>query len=285
MNKPQKWLSVTVRAAGSAREAIENYMFELGSCGTEDLPGAFRCYFAEPWEDESLRSLINNFIQEIGLSGFSCSAASYEIIGIQDWGAGWKKYFKPVKVGARFIVKPPWEAVTDKDRLIIDINPALAFGTGTHETTQLVMELMEKEIFPNCRVLDAGTGSGVLAISAVKLGADSVIGFDIDQDALQNAAENAELNGVSSRINFICGNLDSLEVTPRDIIFANINRKVLVKLIPNLKLFMTEETVLILSGILIEDHHHIQTVLHENYLNIEDCFEKGDWEALSVRMA
>ncbi|MBN2414782.1 50S ribosomal protein L11 methyltransferase [bacterium] len=271
---------MSVSAEGGAREAVENYLFELGCSGTDRIPGGVRGWFPEPYDRARLEQALISFVDNLNEIGEQCSRPELAVVEAEDWSAGWKQYFKPVRIGSRFTVKPPWEQVVDQGRIVIDINPALAFGTGTHETTQLVMELMEPLVTPGCRVLDCGTGSGLLAIAAVLLGAGSVRAFDIDQDALDNAVENSGLNTVSDRIEFICGTLDRVPPDPCDLVFANINRLVLVELIPSFSSYLDRDGHLILSGILSEEAHIIRHALEMAGFGVQDARRKGEWEAV-----
>lgn len=280
MNNPRTWLAVSVSAAGGAREAVENFLFELGCSGTERISGGVRGWFPEPYDRPQIDASLTLFIDGLQQIGEECAPPDLTVVEAEDWSAGWKQYFKPVYVGTRFIVKPPWEQVTDQNRIVIDINPALAFGTGTHETTQLVMELMEACVTPDCRVLDCGTGSGLLAIAAVTLGAGAAYAFDIDADALENAVENSGLNGVADRITFTCGTLNRIPSQSFDLIFANINRMVLLEMIPALPAYMQQDGHLILSGILSEEVHIIRGALERAELGVKKVRRKGEWIAL-----
>ena len=126
----------------------------------------------------------------------------------EDWINNWKKYFKPIPVGKKLLIRPTWEeAENPEDRKILHLEPGLAFGTGTHETTRLCMELLEEYVKPGATLLDVGCGSGILSVAGLLLGADSAVGVDIDELAVKTALQNAELNGVKDRFTGICGNL------------------------------------------------------------------------------
>lgn len=282
MNKPERWLSVTIPGRRGALEAVENFLFELGCCGLENLENGVRAWFPEPWDERGIKRRLTRYGESLMQMGADPLECTFSEIDREDWGEGWKKYFKPVTVGSRFLVRPPWESAPVPDRLEIIINPALAFGTGTHETTQLVMELMEELAAPGCRVLDSGTGSGVLALAAVKLGAGSVTAFDIDPDALANAAENLALNGAQAKVRLVHGGLADLPPQQYDLVLANINRHVLVSLIPHFVPFLKKGGSMILSGILIEEHEHLLAALSGAGFDIRQQRRKGEWEALIV---
>ena len=169
----------------------------------------------------------------------------------EDWSTAWKKYYTPVKVGERLVVCPSWEQYAPHaGEVIVKLDPGMAFGTGTHESTRLCMQLMERCIKPHARVLDVGCGSGILAVAALLLGAESAVGVDIDETAVQVAGENAALNGVAARSRFICGNLADKITGKYDLIFANIVADVILAFAPDIPAYLEKGGVFIASGII-----------------------------------
>ncbi|MFR7986622.1 MAG: 50S ribosomal protein L11 methyltransferase, partial [Clostridia bacterium] len=140
----------------------------------------------------------------------------------EDWINNWKKYFHPIPVGNKLLIRPTWEEAPDTGRIVLHLEPGLAFGTGTHETTRLCLELLEQYVSPGCDVLDVGCGSGILSVAALLLGAQKAVGVDIDELAVKTAVENAQINEVSGRFTAICGNLTEQVSGQYQVVVANI---------------------------------------------------------------
>ncbi len=265
-------------ASGAAAEGIANFYLELGAGGTQSERGEVIGFFDESADVDALSSALGLYIIACRDLDLDISDATVKRLPVEDWSVGWKKYFKPVRAGRRCVVKPPWEAWTPADDdIVIDINPALAFGTGTHETTRLCLRLLEDSLRPGDAVLDAGTGSGILSIAAVKLGAGSVLSFDIDADALGNAFENVQQNGVADKIELICSVLDSIKPRPFDVICANINRLVLIDLIPQLRAYVTHNTNVLISGLLDSDAADLEAVFKLSGFYVDKKIQEGMW--------
>ena len=203
----------------------------------------------------------------------------------ESWQDSWKKHWKPTRVGQSLIVCPSWEEyAASPGQTIIRLDPGMAFGTGTHDSTRLCMELAERAVRPGARVLDLGCGSGILAITALLLGADSALGIDIDPVAVRVCAENAALNGVQQRAAFRVGSLAQGVPEQYDLIFANIIADVILQLIPDLPRLLSPGGAFITSGILSERAGEIQAALTGVGLRLSAKLESGGWAALELKM-
>ena len=201
----------------------------------------------------------------------------------EDWINNWKKYFKPIPVGEKLLVRPTWEEVKDSGgRIVLDLDPGLAFGTGTHETTRLCMELLEKYVQPGMDVLDVGCGSGILSVAALLLGAGKAVGVDIDELAVKTAVENAEINHVADRFTGICGNLTDKVTGKYDIVVANIVADVIIMLTKDVEQFMKPDTVYLMSGIIDTREQDVLAAVEQHFEIIDRKEEKG-WVALSAK--
>ena len=202
----------------------------------------------------------------------------------EDWINNWKKYFKPIPVGERLLVRPIWEDEYDAGgRAVLHLEPGLAFGTGTHETTRLCMELLEKYVKPGDEMLDMGCGSGILSVAGLLLGAGRAVGVDIDPLAVKTAVANAEVNGVADRFTGICGNLAEKVSGTFDIVAANIVADVVILLTKDAPRFMKPDTVYILSGIIDTREDDVLACLADRFELIDRREEKG-WVALAAKL-
>ena len=201
----------------------------------------------------------------------------------EDWINNWKQYFKPIPVGEKLLIRPTWEEVEDAGgRTVLDLDPGLAFGTGTHETTRLCMELLERYVTPGMEVLDVGCGSGILSVAALLLGAEKAVGVDIDELAVKTADENAEINHVADRFTGICGNLTDKITGKYDIVVANIVADVIIQLTKDVEQFMKPETLYLMSGIIDTREQDVLAAIAPHFAVVDRKEEKG-WVALSAK--
>ena len=202
----------------------------------------------------------------------------------EDWINNWKKYFKPIPVGNKILIRPTWEDEYDaKGRVVLHLEPGLAFGTGTHETTRLCLELLEKYSKENTNVLDMGCGSGILSVASLLLGAKNAVGVDIDALAVKTAIENAKINNVSDKFTGICGNLTDKVTGTFDIVLANIVASIVIILSKDAPKFMNKDSVYIVSGIIDTREQEVLDELCKQFEVIERKEEKG-WIAMALKL-
>jgi ribosomal protein L11 methyltransferase len=285
MNKITVWTEIIISAEDAAREALANFFFEHESCGVEEIGNFIKGYFAGSLVSGDLRSYLNIYLESLRDLGFSVGTPEFNTIPAQDWNRQWRKNFKPIKVTSRIIVKPPWEKCNCfGNQVVVDIMPRMAFGTGTHETTQLCLALLEIYMKPGEAVLDIGTGSGILAITAAKLGARCVLAVDTDEHAVENAIENVVQNGVEGRVEILKGTVDSIVSRTFDLILANINRNILTTLLPNLKRLCQKKTKIVLSGILRSEKDDMGKVILNSGCSIKEVRCMGEWLGYVIRL-
>ncbi len=256
---------------------LSDYDFD----GFEQLKDRLIAWIPENRMNDVTREEIEQLLMRFG-SGAHIIAEKRE--EPRNWNAEWESTIKSMKVG-RFLVKPTWEKVPeDEDLITLEIDPKMAFGTGYHETTRLMLRIMPDNISKGDFVIDAGTGTGILAIAAIKLGADRAFGFDIDEWSYENAIENIWLNGVQDKIEIKEGGTEQLkECDQADVIIANINTHILVDIADELLAKLRPRGILLLSGLLTVDE---QTILsHPEYrkLSHKKTITEGDWIAMSFR--
>ena len=217
-------------------------------------------------------------------------APSIQVIEQADWSESWKVHYRPIRIGRRLVIVPAWLENPHPERIAIRIDPGMAFGTGTHPTTQLCLELAEAYLGERIgtSVIDLGCGTAILAIAALKLGASQAVGVDIDAEAVTAARENAEANGVIERLELGVGSLEELRrgeygLQAADLVLANILAPVLGRLLDEgLGDILKPWGVLVLSGILAEQVEEVQAALERNDLRLIEKRQMGDWVALAA---
>ena len=202
----------------------------------------------------------------------------------EDWANSWKEYYKPIKIGEKIVIVPAWEKYTQQDgEIIVRMDPGMAFGTGTHETTRLVIKLLEKYIKNGMRVADVGCGSGILAICASKLGAAECKAYDIDPVAVKVANENIKdsgLTNVSCEVSDLLRHVDKSK--PYDVICANIVADIIIRMMPDVGAFMNESSVILASGIIIERSQDVISAFEAHGFKIVERVDENGWCALAV---
>ena len=203
----------------------------------------------------------------------------------QDWLNNWRQYFNVLPIGNRLLIRPTWRENYDAgDRKVINIDPGLAFGTGSHETTRLCLETLENHITENCgySVLDVGCGSGILSIASVLLGADRAFGVDIDEMAVKTARENSELNGLADKIDIVCGNLTDKVSGKYDIVVANIVADAIIMLSKDVRKFLKPDGVYIMSGIIDTRADEVINEVGKDF-EITQIHNQNGWVCLEAR--
>ncbi|MBQ3483667.1 MAG: 50S ribosomal protein L11 methyltransferase [Clostridia bacterium] len=211
-----------------------------------------------------------------------------EMIGVneEDWANSWKAYYKTLHIGKRMVIVPAWEDYTPAEgEIVVRMDPGMAFGTGTHETTRLVIELLEQYTKKGTRVLDVGCGSGILAICASKLGAAECRAYDIDPVAVRVAEENVKDSG---QTNVICGVSDLLRQVDLtggkyDLVCANIVADIIIRMAPDVGNYMKDDAILLASGIITERAEEVVAALETNALRVVERHDDNGWSALVVQ--
>ena len=208
-----------------------------------------------------------------------------EIVNDEDWKDKWKENFKTQKISKTIVVKPSWETLNkcdfNEDVKVIEMDPGMAFGTGTHETTSMCIELLEEYGCERKEILDVGTGTGILAIAAALLGAEHIDAVDIDTDAVSVAKENVTNNKQEDKINVMEGDLTKGLAVKADIVVANLISSLVIYLAKSVKEHMKNDGVFIVSGILIEQKKQVVEELAKEGLVLNNALEKNDWCALA----
>ena len=203
-----------------------------------------------------------------------------------DWENNWKKYFKPMPVGERLLIRPIWEQEYDAgDRAVLHLEPGLAFGSGTHDTTRLCLESLEKYANEGKSILDVGCGSGILSIAGLLLGADSAVGVDIDALAVKTARENGKTNGFDEpKFTALQGSLTDKVTGKFDIIVANIVADIIIVLCRDVKRYLNDGGVFITSGIIEPREQDVLAAFAENGIEVVERHESGGWLCFEARV-
>ncbi|RRG61770.1 50S ribosomal protein L11 methyltransferase [Clostridioides difficile] len=310
------WIEVTIKTTTEAVEPITNILYEQGAGGAviEDPKDfLFQKKNELDWdyvEEEVFKKneeddvLIKTYVSEeknvmkfveiikqkvLGLKDFGIDigegSVSLDQVNEADWANAWKAYYKPTKVGQRVVVKPTWEdyAMQDGD-LIIELDPGMAFGTGTHETTSMCIRELEKYVNKDSKVFDIGCGSGILAIAAAKLGAKEVVAVDLDEVAVKVAKENVLENKVEKSVSVMHGNLTDVIKDKADVIVANIIADIIKILAKDVQNFMKEDAIFISSGIILDKVEEVKESLIENGFEIVEVQKLGEWSAIVSKL-
>lgn len=239
----------------------------------------------------SLKNMLDNLKERDVQNKWGRLEAVLKSVKEEDWANNWKQYFKPLKIGKKLLIKPSWENCDNTDeRTILEIDPASSFGTGQHNTTKLCLELLEKAVRPGDRILDLGCGSGILSIGGMLLGAKEAVAVDIEQNAVETAAENAAKNNISlESYHSLCGDIVSDKTLRNkiggnyDIITANIVADILIAMSKLFKDFLKPEAILIISGIITERKSEVSdAVVSAGFKVIEEAESEG-WAAIMLR--
>lgn len=303
------WVEIKVKTTTEAIEAVSNIFYEAGVAGVviEDPKIYLRPHDPDEWdyldipegldfevaqvtgyltEDSSLAEraqVIRDRISKLPSYGLDIGKGEVALTTISEanWGQAWKKYYKPTHVGKNIVIKPSWEVYAPKtDEVIIELDPGMAFGTGTHETTMLCLEILEKYIKKDSTVIDVGCGSGILSIACGKLGAKQVLAIDKDKNAVRIAGENIKRNNLDTCIQAAAGDKLADINIKADIIVANIIADVVIELSKDAALYLEDNGIFITSGIIKDRKLSVIEALEKNGFDLIQQFEKGEWVAL-----
>lgn len=318
-----KWHEITIYTTEEATEALADYMHRMGAGGVSieesgsldrprdtslgqwfeyplnDIPegeAELKAYFAEEGTDiEQTLAEVRSFVASLPSFGLDAGKAeiTWRTVDEEDWANSWKQYYKPVRISERLTVKPTWEEYTASDEeIVIELDPGMAFGTGTHPTTLLCLRTLEKVIQPGDEVIDVGTGSGILAIAAAKLGASRVLALDLDPVAVSSTQENVKLNQLT-QITVAESDLlsvldhadkDQLGVTlPVQLVVSNILAEIIVTFTEDVYKALQSEGRFIASGIITAKEQLVTDKLIETGFVIEARYQEEDWVALVAR--
>jgi ribosomal protein L11 methyltransferase len=289
------WLEVSVKVNHEAAEAVAEVLgrhaaagvvFELDPKGRGETPVTVRAYLAVDDEIENRQRKVEEALAHLSHIWPIIPAPSFHPIADQDWTALWKEKIQVLHLGRRVVIKPTWRAYRPKEgEVVLEMDPGMAFGTGLHPTTRLCVEAVERLVQPGMSVLDLGTGTGILAMAAARLGARHVLGVDIDSEAVLAATRNVRTNALSDRVSIERGSLSDVTDT-YDLIVANILAPVIITMAAaGLADRLAPTGSLVVSGILEEQIAEVTTALATHGLQVTEERIQEEWAALSARRA
>lgn len=303
------WIEVTVVTSSEATEAVSGFFYNTGVKGvsiidSEDVelkkrnPGDWdyfdetildikagavvKGYFKKDENFDEYLEYIKESVEKLPEFGFDKGegVVTAAKVNEEEWENNWKKYYKPTKIGDKILVKPIWENYEPKDNdVIVELDPGMAFGTGTHETTRMCIKSLEKYVDKNSVVFDIGTGSGILSISASKLGAEKVIAVDLDPVAVDSARKNVSYNHIDN-VEVLHGDLMEVVEGKADIVVANIIADVIIFLAEGIKKFIKKEGYFISSGIILSRQEDVINKLKSCGLEILEVINDGEWACI-----
>lgn len=308
------WIEVRVITKSEALEPISGIFYSLDCKGVaiedpEDILGreqgpltwdfadinvlehkgkvaVVKAYFAEEDNIEDVLAYVNERLEELKEMGLDLGEAKveHEKMHEEDWANTWKQYYKPSKVGEKIVVKPIWEEYEAKENeLVVDLDPGMAFGTGTHETTRMCIQALERYVKEESTVFDVGCGSGILAIAAAKLGAKLAVGVDLDPVAVESSIENVGYNNLSN-IEILHGNLVEVIHGKADIVVANILAEIICILTDDVKRVLKDGGIFITSGIIHDRVNMVCEKLEATGFEVIEKNRDGEWNCIVAKL-
>jgi ribosomal protein L11 methyltransferase len=283
---PRSHIELAIGTETAAFDTITGALSIEGFEGFWEDGNILRAYIAEDrWHADRLDGLRMNLARITSDLALPPPSLTLTPVADQNWNRSWEETIRPIRVTERIVIAPTWHPFTaGPGDIVLTIDPKMSFGTGYHETTRLMLGLLERHLTSGARVLDAGTGTGILAIAALKLGAASALGFDIDEWSYANALENARLNGVSGLFTVRQGDLPSVTESGFDLIAANIQKNVIEEMLPGLVSRLAPAGTLLVSGLLTVDRDSIVATLTGGGLALEDERREGEWIAYAGKL-
>lgn len=301
------WLELTVQAHPDAVESVSELLsrYTTGGVAIEEpielidegqeyrvlagQPVQVHAYVPTDGKEEEARQRIAEGLWHLSsLGAHFVGELQTRTVNEEDWANAWKEYYYVTHIGTRLVIRPSWREYTAKDtEVVLTLDPGMAFGTGLHPTTRMCLEQVEKRVQPGMRVLDVGTGSGILAIAAAKLGAASVYAIDNSSVAVESAQANAAMNELDERIQVVLGVLDEAEAArvagQYDLVVANIIAHIIGSIAPQLARVLAPDGLLVVSGIIEARRHDAEDPLLAAGLELVEQTMIEDWLALVYR--
>jgi len=287
------WVEVVVETGEEASEALTNFLWELGAVGVveeslDGTPGRLRAFYPIGSDPDTLATGVNVYLDGLRALGLDAGLrARVAPLADADWSAAWREHFRPLPVGRRLLVAPPWDLPATSERLVLAIEPGRAFGTGHHGTTAGCLTLLETLIAHDlpARALDLGTGSGILAVAAARLGVEEIVACDSDPDAVAATEGNACRNGVAGHVRPLLADAATLAVEPAPLVLANLLAAAHRALAGRYRELVVPGGVLVLGGLLDAEADGVADALAAHGFAREASVSLEGWTSLALRHA
>ncbi|HLS53033.1 MAG TPA: 50S ribosomal protein L11 methyltransferase [Tissierellaceae bacterium] len=310
-----KWTEVIVKTASQYEDIVSHILYEAGAQGLAiedpndvlelsqmesdwyfvdinlmDFPKEgilIKAYYPEERDIEAIVAFIREEIEIKPLEneGLSLGKVMLNQVDDEDWAESWKRFYKPTKVGENIVIKPSWEKYkAGSNELVVELDPGMAFGTGTHETTNLCIEALEAYVKEGNLIYDIGCGSGILSIVAAKLGAGQVIGIDLDATCVKVSKENIRLNKLEDKIDIKEGNLLDVVEGKADLIVANIIAEIIKDMVGDLPSYLNKGGHFISSGIILDKVDLVKEALLKEGFEIKEIKTLGEWACIIAQL-
>jgi ribosomal protein L11 methyltransferase len=278
-------IELSVSSEGAPQDELVAVLSGVGFEGFWEDGPTLRAYVSSRlWDDAAMQTAQESLLAYAAAKGIPRPRVEVRTLLPQNWNAEWERSIQPVRISPGIIVTPSWHPLPQRPgELVLTIDPKMSFGTGHHETTRLVLSMMEWRVPKGGTVLDVGTGTGILAIAGVRLGARIAVGVDIDEWSFENARENAAVNGVEDAVKLYRGTLHDVPSGTFDLVTANIQRNVIEALLPDLTRRTAPEGWLFLSGLLAEERPAILDSFTEAGLRVEEERTADEWIGFALR--
>ena len=278
------YIEISISADESQRELLIPTMVELGCEGFQEIDNALLCYVDKiRWTNER-NELFKEQLKKLHQTISANASIQFREIIEENWNEQWERSIQPIEVGNKLVIKPSWCNYEKKNnRFVIQIDPKMSFGTGYHETTRLTLRLLEKYLHIESSMLDVGTGTGILAIAAIKLGARSAVGIDNDEWSIENARENVIINHVEDKVDISTKTLQEFPGSSFDIITANLTLNTNIDLLSGFKRLLQKSGVLLLSGLLASDKDKMMYAMQSNIFDVTEIISENEWIAIATK--
>lgn len=309
----KEWIEVSVYTSSEAVETVSGFFYNtdikglsiedsedvefkkntLGECDYFDETlqhigkgAVIKAYYKENEDFMEYFNYIQDSVEHLSYFGFDkgYGLVTYRKVNENSWENNWKKYYKPTKIGNKVVVKPIWEKYNlNSDEIVVELDPGMAFGTGTHETTKMCVIALEKNVKTESVVFDIGTGSGILAIIASKLGAKQVVAVDLDPVAVESAKNNVSCNNINN-IEVLNGNLLDVVKGKADVVVANILAEIIISFVDDVKNFINPNGIFICSGIIHDKKQDVIDKLVSSGFEIVETNIDGEWDCITAKV-
>lgn len=307
-----EWHGIIIHTTNEAVDFIASKLYEIGVKGIEIIDPSLTqeerdslivdyiddslvkldhikiiCYFSSEENLEEKIRIIEEQLQEIKtFVNIGKGTLETMLTKEEDWANNWKQYYKPFRVGEHIVIKPTWEVFKDlrEDDILIEIDPGMAFGCGTHETTSMCIEHLQTYVKPGNHMIDVGCGSGILSIVAAKLGAGRVEAIDLDKAAVKVTLENVELNQIGDVVTVLHGDLLEKTTEKADIVVANIMADIIIVLVDDILRILKKGGIFITSGIIQDRLDDVKSKIEGSGFKILEVTKNGEWVAIAARM-